>query len=136
MAELRGSPSPRRINVVVADDDGTFVEFLRAVVAEQPSMSIVGVAGDGLAAMELVEELEPEALLIDLHMPLLDGVSTVARMRRDHPSLCLIAMTADRTPELHQAVEEAGADVVVMKDELVAGLGDHMAAAASRLSAR
>ena len=136
MAELRRSPSARRINVVVADDDRAFVESLRAVVAEQPTMSIVGVAGDGIAAMELVEELEPEALLIDLHMPLLDGVSAVARMRRDHPSLCLIAMTGDGTPELHQAVEEAGADVVVMKDELVAGLGDHVVAAASRLSAR
>ena len=108
-------PAERRIKVVLADDDGTFVESLRTMVDGQPRLTVVGVAGDGLEAIELVEELAPEAVVIDLHMPRLDGVSAVARMRQDHPSLCLIALTADGAPELHRAVEEAGADAVLMK---------------------
>ena len=114
---------------MLADDDEEFLEFLRTVFEEQPSLSIVGVARDGVDALDLAEELEPEAVLIDLHMPLLDGVSTVARMRRDHPSLCLIAMTGDSAPELHRAVAEAGADAVLMKHELLVGLADRVAAA-------
>lgn len=134
MAELRKSPAERRIDVVLADDDSGFVECLRTMVDEQPRLSVVGVAGNGLEAIELVEELEPEAVVIDLHMPLLDGVSAVARMRHDHPGLCLIAMTADRAAELHQAVADAGADAVLMKDELEDELADRIVA--TRAAAR
>lgn len=97
------------------------------MVDKQPSLAVVGVAADGLEALELVEELEPHAVVIDLHMPLLDGVSAVARMRQDHPGLCLIAITGDEEPELHRAVEEAGADVVLTKDHLVDALADQIA---------
>ena len=114
---------------MLADDDGSFVEGLRAVVDEQPRLSVVGVAGDGLEAIELVEELEPEAVVIDLHMPRLDGVTAVARMRQDHPHLCLIALTADETPDLHRAVEEAGADAVLLKDDRIEELPAQIIAA-------
>ena len=127
MTDLRRSPRKRRIEVVLADDDGGFVESLRTMVDEQPSLAVVGVAGDGLEAIELVDELEPQAVVIDLHMPRLDGVSAVARMRQDHPRLCLIAITGDTAPELHRAVEEAGADVVLMKDHLADALADQIA---------
>ena len=127
VADLRRSPGKRRIEVVLADDDGGFVESLRMMVDEEPSLAVVGVAGDGLEAIELVEELAPQAVVIDLHMPRLDGVSAVARMRQDHPRLCLIAITCDEAPELHRAVEEAGADAVLMKEQLADALADQIA---------
>jgi DNA-binding NarL/FixJ family response regulator len=135
VAELRESPSKRRIEVVLADDDGPFLESLRPIVDGQPQCSVVGVAGNGLEAIELVDELDPQVVVIDLHMPLLDGVSAVACMRHDHPSLCLIAMTADDAEELHRAVEEAGADAVLMKEDVPLRLGHTIAVArAERLA--
>jgi len=134
VTELRRSPADRHINVVLADDDGTFVESLRTLVDEQPRLTVVGVAGDGLEAIELVEELAPEAVVIDLHMPRLDGVSALARMRQDHPSLCLIALTADGAPELHRAVEEAGADAVLMKGRPIGTLADEIVAGAEAVA--
>jgi DNA-binding NarL/FixJ family response regulator len=131
VVELRRTPT-RRITIVLADDDWGFVESLRTLVDEQPRLSVVGVAGDGLEAIELVERLAPEAVVIDLHMPRLDGVSAVARMRQDHPSLCLIAITGDGARELHRAVREAGADDVLMKDELDEALADRIVAARER----
>jgi len=129
VSEVEESPAERRITVVLADDDRGFVESLRGMVDERPRLSVVGVAGDGLEAIELVDELTPEAVVIDLHMPRLDGVSALARMRQDHPRLCLIAITADTTPELHRAAEEAGANAVLMKDELSDELSDRIVAA-------
>jgi DNA-binding NarL/FixJ family response regulator len=61
-------------------------------------------------------------------MPLLDGVSAVARLRADRPSLCVIALTGDPDQELHRAVTEAGADAVLLKDELVDKLFDRLRA--------
>lgn len=136
VAELRDTPGERRIEVLLVDDDELFVESLRSLVDDQPSLSVAGTAVNGLEAIELVEELAPAAVVIDVHMPLLDGVTTVARMRRDHPALCLIVMTGDGEEELHQAVSEAGADAVLMKDDLAARLHDEITSAhAERLAA-
>jgi DNA-binding NarL/FixJ family response regulator len=130
--ELRTGPAEGPINVVLVDDDRPFVEAVRALVDDQPRLSVVGVAEDGLEAIELVEELAPEAVVIDLHMPRLDGVSAVARLRQDHPALCLIAMTGDETPALHHAVADAGADAVVLKDDLFGSLAQRIVAARQR----
>jgi DNA-binding NarL/FixJ family response regulator len=115
------------IRVLLADDDELYLESLRELIDRQPELSVVATATDGLAAIELVDELTPDAVVIDLHMPLLDGVSAVARMRHDHPNLCLIALTGDEDPKLHRAVTEAGADGVLLKSELVDTLVERLA---------
>jgi DNA-binding NarL/FixJ family response regulator len=107
------------IRVLVADDDRPFLNSLRELVDRQPELEVVATAVDGLQAIELAEDLEPDAVVLDLHMPLLDGVSTAARLRRDHPSICLIALTGDDAPALHNAVREAGADEVLLKNEIL-----------------
>ena len=115
------------IRVLLADDDGDFLAALRELIDRQPELGVVGVAANGLEAIEQADELQPDAVVIDLHMPLLDGVTAVARLRRDHPSLCVIALTGDAAPKLHEAVREAGADGVLLKSELVDGLVERIA---------
>ncbi len=66
--------------------------------------------------------------MLDLHMPQLDGVAAVARLRQDHPQLCLIALTGDPSEPLHAAAREAGADAVLLKGELVERLVERLAA--------
>jgi DNA-binding NarL/FixJ family response regulator len=123
--EERGGP----IRVLLADDDGMFVESLRPLIEEQPELAVVGAAADGLAAIDLCEELHPDAIVIDLHMPLVDGVTAVARLRRDFPSMCVIALTGDASPKLHEAVTEAGADAVLLKEEFVDTLFERLSSA-------
>jgi DNA-binding NarL/FixJ family response regulator len=110
------------IRVLIADDDPAFLHSLQELIDRQPELMVIGAAADGLEAIELVEQLDPDAVVLDLHMPRLDGVTATARLRRDHPSLCLIALTGDEAPALHDAVREAGADDVLLKSELVEGL--------------
>ena len=57
-----------------------------------------------------------------------DGVSTITRLRRDHPNLCLIVLTGDSDPKLHAAATRAGADAVLEKHEMARGLVDRLAA--------
>ena len=121
------------IRVLLADDDAPFLEALSPLIGRQPQLVVVGTAFDGLAAIELADELSPDAVVIDLHMPRLDGVSAVARLRRDHPSMCVIALTGDNQRSLHHAVTEAGADAVLMKDEFVDVLVERLAAARAGL---
>ena len=116
------------VQVLLADDDSRFLESLRLLVDGQPHLTVAGTACDGLEAIELADELGPDAVVIDLHMPLVDGVTAVARLRRDHPSLCLIALTGDEAPRVHDAVREAGADAVLMKEDFVETLMDRLRA--------
>jgi DNA-binding NarL/FixJ family response regulator len=117
------------IRVLLADDDRPFLEALTSLIERQPDLAVVDAAFDGLAAIELAERLRPDAIVIDLHMPLVDGVTAVARLRRDHPSMCIIALTGDVYPPLHRAVTEAGADAVLVKDEFVETLVERLTAA-------
>jgi DNA-binding NarL/FixJ family response regulator len=118
-----------RLHVLIADDDPSFLRSLEELIDRQPELTVIGAAADGLEAIELTDRLDPHAVVLDLHMPLLDGVSATARLRRDHPSLCLIALTGDEAPELHRAVRDAGADEVLLKSELVEGLLERLTAA-------
>jgi DNA-binding NarL/FixJ family response regulator len=121
--------SEEKIRVLLADDDEVFLASLRELIACRHELSVVGTATDGLAAIELVEELAPHAAVLDLHMPLLDGVSTVARLRRDHPHLWLIALTGDEAPALHHAAKESGADDVLLKNQFAESLIERLTGA-------
>jgi DNA-binding NarL/FixJ family response regulator len=117
------------IRVLVADDDRSFISSLRELIDRQAELEVVATAVDGVQAIELAEKLEPDAVVLDLHMPLLDGVSTAARLRRDHPSICLIALTGDHAPGLHRAVREAGADDVLLKSQILDALVERLTSA-------
>jgi DNA-binding NarL/FixJ family response regulator len=114
------------VRVLLADDDANFVESLRPLIEQQPALTVAGVAANGLDAIELADRLDPDAVVIDLHMPIVDGVTAVARLRKDHPSLCLIALTGDTDSVLHEAVAEAGADAVLLKSDLVDSLVERL----------
>jgi DNA-binding NarL/FixJ family response regulator len=116
------------VRVLLADDDNSFLDSLRPLIENQPELTVVATAENGLDAIERADELDPDAVVIDLHMPLVDGVTAVARLRKDHPSLCLIALTGDPDRELHEAVAEAGADAVLLKGELVETLVERLSA--------
>jgi DNA-binding NarL/FixJ family response regulator len=124
------------VRVLLVDDDRDFLDSLRPLIEHQPVLTVAGIAGNGLDAIELADELDPDAVVIDLHMPIVDGVTAVARLRKDHPNLCLIALTGDPAPELHQAVTEAGADAVLMKGDLVDSLVQRLRAVRAAQEAR
>jgi DNA-binding NarL/FixJ family response regulator len=129
MGETEALTVGARVRVLLVDDDSAFLAGLRALVERQSNLTVIGAVSDGLRALELVDELEPDAVVIDLHMPVLDGVTAVARLRRDHPHLCLIALTGDDAPALHRAAKDAGADDILVKRDLLTRLVERLVAA-------
>ncbi len=115
------------IKVLLADDDELFLESLQALIDRQPELRVVATASNGLEAIELADRVVPDAVVVDLHMPLLDGVSALARLRQDHPHVCLIVLTGDSDPALHRAAHDAGADAVLEKHEMARALVDRIA---------
>src|ERR1051325_3473157 len=129
---MNSAPDAAATSIRVADDDRAYLGSLRELIDQQPELEVVATAVDGVQAIELAEQLEPDAVVLDVHMPLLDGVSAAARLRHDHPSICLIALTGDDAPALHRAVLEAGADEVLLKSTILDALLERLTGVRAR----
>src|SRR3954469_5081855 len=114
------------IRVLLVDDDVDYLASLQALVEQQPELTVVGVATDGWEAVNAAEHLAPDAVVVDLHMPNLDGVATLNRLRQENPLVCLIALTGDDDRGLHAKATAAGADGVLVKGAMLDGLVERL----------
>ncbi|MEV6137067.1 response regulator transcription factor [Nocardia sp. NPDC051990] len=105
----------RPTRIIIADDHTVMRAGVIALLAAEPSISIIGEADDGRGAVELVDRLEPDVALLDLRMPVLDGVAATAEIARRGRTRVLILTTFDTDAEIERAVE-AGAIGYLLKD--------------------
>ncbi|MEU1364672.1 response regulator transcription factor [Streptomyces sp. NPDC005803] len=108
------TPAPLRI--ILADDHTVMRAGLVALLSSEPTVEIVGEAGDGRQAVGLVERLRPDVALLDLRMPVLDGVgATLEIVAGEAPTRVLILTTYDTDADIERGVE-AGATGYLLKD--------------------
>jgi len=104
------------VRVLVVDDQTLFREALTALLQVRDEVEVVGDAADGLQALGLVAELRPDVVLMDLRMPVLDGVATTLRLRAEHPEVQVLVLTTfDGDDEVFPALR-AGAVGYLLKD--------------------
>jgi DNA-binding NarL/FixJ family response regulator len=120
------------IRVLLADDDKRYAAALRVLIEEQPELTVVALAYDGVETLELADELGPDAVVVDLHMPNMDGVTAIRKLREAHPLICLIALTGDESPTIHDEATTAGADDVMVKGQMLEALVDRLKQARER----
>jgi DNA-binding NarL/FixJ family response regulator len=86
-----GKAAPLRI--VAADDQASVREGLVLLLSGLPGIDVVGAAADGQQALDLVTEHKPDAILLDLHMPVLDGIAATRRLTAEHPDVAIVILT-------------------------------------------
>ncbi|MGK7233036.1 response regulator [Streptomyces hygroscopicus] len=118
------------LRVLVVDDHTVMRAGVIALLASEPSIEIIGEAADGRRALELTARHTPDVALVDLRMPVLDGVATTAEIVAHHPrTRVLILTTYDTDAEIERGVE-AGAIGYLLKDTTREQLVDAIHAAA------
>ncbi|MEV4147119.1 response regulator transcription factor [Amycolatopsis sp. NPDC049691] len=118
------------VRVLLVDDQALFREALATLLATHDGIDVVGEAGNGDEAVRRVAELRPDVVLMDLRMPVLDGVSATRRLRGDHPDVRVIALTTFDDDEDVFAALRAGAVGYLLKDVSSARLIEAVLAAA------
>jgi DNA-binding NarL/FixJ family response regulator len=104
--------------VLAVDDRPTFREAVRRLLAATPGMVLVGEASSGEQAVELVEQLKPDLVLMDVRMPGIGGVSAARRIKDAHPSVVVALISTNRPDELPAVAEECSADALIWKRDL------------------
>jgi DNA-binding NarL/FixJ family response regulator len=114
------APVPRRtrkrpIRVVIADDHTLFAEALALALRSDPRFEVLGLAENGRQAVDMASSLQPDVVLMDLHMPVMDGVEATRRIRLGSPRSHVVVVTASTSPEDGARARAAGACAYIRK---------------------
>jgi two-component system NarL family response regulator len=123
-----------RLRVVIADDSTAFVHVLSACLEMDHFMEIVGVATDGAEAVQQADDLAPDVLLMDVHMPYLNGFEATLIASRQQSKLVIILMSAEDSPRLRAEARSCGAHGFIPKSNLLSELVATVEQARDRLA--
>jgi len=116
MTSLLARPEDaRRIRVLVVDDNAGFRESLLSLL-DAGDLVVIGEASSGRQALELVPELEPDVVLMDVRMPEMDGIETTRVLKQRHPWVGVVALSGHEDQEIVREMLVAGASGYVLKD--------------------
>ncbi|MGW8225483.1 MAG: response regulator [Anaerolineales bacterium] len=104
------------IYILLADDHRILREGIRALIEDQEDMQVVGEAEDGQATLKMVSQLNPDVVVMDIAMPLLNGLEATRQIRRDFPQVKVLILTMHENEEYIRQVLAAGALGYVLKD--------------------
>ena len=101
------------IRVLIADDVAQVRQDLRTLLTLSGDIEVIGEAGDGLEAVHLVEILQPEAVLMDLEMPVMDGYEATRQIKAQYPASRVVALTLHGGAAAREKALQAGGDFFI-----------------------
>lgn len=107
---------PEKIRVIIADDHPIVRSGLRLMLGMEDGIELVGEAADGSAALQLIGSLQPDVVLMDLRMPVMDGLEAIERIRTQWPQIAIIVLTTYDEDDLMLRSLQAGVRGYLLKE--------------------
>lgn len=106
-----------RTRFLIVDDSELVRRSLRTVLQANPEWEICGEAADGLTAVEMFKELQPNIVVLDFQMPGMNGIEAARRMSQIAPAIPIVLFTQHASPDLERHARDVGIRTVVSKTE-------------------
>lgn len=122
-------PASFLTRILIVDDLEDWRVRVRSILQAQPDWQVVGEACDGLQALEKTAELRPDVVLLDIGMPILDGIKAAKRIRQQSPNSKILFLTQDGDNDIQTAALNLGAEGYVLKSKAASELVPTISAA-------
>jgi DNA-binding NarL/FixJ family response regulator len=119
------------IRILIADDHNILREGLKVLLEKEPDFSVVGETGNGLDTVRLAGELQPDVIVMDISMPLMNGIEATRRILKDNKAIQVLALSMESDRRFIVEVLESGARGYVLKDAFFKELSDAIRTVAS-----
>jgi two-component system nitrate/nitrite response regulator NarL len=129
---MENGDNPRPISVLIVDDHQLFAEALQAILVRDGRIEVTGQAHDGYEAVLRARELLPDVILMDISMPLMDGIEATRKIRAERDGARVLMLTGSNSRLDVDRARAAGADGYVTKDRIASELIDAIVELASR----
>ena len=116
--EAANAPGERPVRVLIADDERLFVESVEALLRNDERVEMIGTASNGQDAVDLVCALVPDVTLMDISMPVLDGIEAARRIRLELPDACILILTGSSIAADVDRASQAGVAGFLTKDRI------------------
>jgi DNA-binding NarL/FixJ family response regulator len=111
-------PRAEPVRVLIADDDPMFIESVETLLRGDARVQVIGTASNGQDAVDLARALAPDVTLMDIAMPVLDGIEAARRIRLDHPNACVLILTGSSFATDVDRARRAGVAGFLTKDRI------------------
>ena len=112
------SSSPRRIRTLIADDSPLAVRCINSCLQVEPAVQVVGTASNGAEALQMIEELQPDLVLLDLQMPRMNGLQLASHLATEFPAIRVVIVSGIDVSYLTARLSEMGVHSIIAKQDL------------------
>jgi DNA-binding NarL/FixJ family response regulator len=132
LMEAASNPEDGPVRVLVVDDEPLFVQMVEALLASEQGVEVVGTAENGREAIARALALSPDVVLMDISMPVMDGIEAARVIRSRNPDACILMLTGSSISADIDRSRQAGAAGFLTKDRIASNLVDAILDVASR----
>jgi two-component system, NarL family, nitrate/nitrite response regulator NarL len=104
------------IRIIIADDHRIVLDGLKALFDDVPDMECIATAGDGKRALDLCQNMTPDIVLMDIDMPVMNGIEATRQLKKDNPTIKVITLTQHSEKGMIQRLMECGSDGYLLKN--------------------
>jgi DNA-binding NarL/FixJ family response regulator len=116
--EAAEDPQAEPVRVLIADDEPLFVESVEALLQHDERVRVIGTASNGQDAVDLAQALAPDVILMDISMPVLDGIEAARRIRLEQPNASILILTGSSIAADVDRARQAGVSGFLTKDRI------------------
>lgn len=120
------------LRLLIVDDEPLFVEMVEAMLGAEEGIEVVGTAADGEEGVRLAAELDPDLIVMDISMPIMNGIEATREIRENDPNACVLILTGGSDVAEIDDARTAGAGGYLTKDRIASELVDEIRGLAER----